>query len=470
MSLPKKYNAVVINVLLSAVLCLVINFSYLLTIREQERREGEALRRWERIENAPSVTGTLHVSNDGYGYIVTTPQTTPQAPTPATTPTPDTPADKTETTDTLTTAKTDSIYVPSREIERLSLTHGSNLRVVARDAHSPGGNRVMLRALEIDGRPYDYGEMYDHPSDRAMMVLQLTFYFLFAFILLTVMTAGATGNTSVKFYLTRSAYAIAIAVLLWFLLPVTRPRSDEITVMAAVLGRRSFFMFDIMIVKCSFVLAFALLYGRTYQLIHQREVIMLENEQLKSENLRARYNTLVGQLNPHFLFNSLNSLSALVREGKIDDAVRYIDRLSDTFRYTIRNEPDAMTTLGEELEFVNAYKYLLEVRYDEKLFIDIDIAADRLRWTLPAFSIQPLVENAVKHNSITRARPLRISIHMSGDRLVVSNPIQPKLEPERGTGIGLANLANRWKLLTTRDIEISNDTTTFAVSMPLLKP
>jgi LytS/YehU family sensor histidine kinase len=297
------------------------------------------------------------------------------------------------------------------------------------------------------------------------MGLQLVFYVLFAFILLTVMTAGEARNLSVRFYLTRAAYCLVIAVTLWFLLPVTRPRSGELIVNAMNLSRT----YPIDVLKCSFVFVFALLYGRTYQLSHQREDIMLENEQLKSENLRARYNTLVNQVNPHFLFNSLNSLSALVREGKSDDAVRYIDRLSDTFRYTIRNEPGTTTTLGEELEFVSAYKYLLEVRYAGKLFIEIDIDPEKSGWLLPTFSIQPLVENAVKHNTITRARPLRISIRTGEDRLVVSNAINPKIEPERGTGIGLANLANRWHLLTGQEIEVMNDGKTFSVALPFIK-
>jgi LytS/YehU family sensor histidine kinase len=121
------------------------------------------------------------------------------------------------------------------------------------------------------------------------------------------------------------------------------------------------------------------------------------------------------------------------------------------------------------LEFLAAYKYLLEVRYAEKLFIDIDIDSEKLKWVLPTFSIQPLIENAVKHNVITRARPLRISIFTEGDRLVVSNPVNPKIDPERGTGIGLANLSNRWQLLTGRSIEVKNDGKTFSVRLPFIK-
>ncbi len=468
MGFPKKNNTLIINALLAVVVCLVINFSYLLAVREQDRREYEATQWLREIESMPSKTGVLRVHKDGYGYVLV------DVPRPAVI---DSLADSltvAPNADTLADTLAvpppiyDSIHVGARDVGRLSLDDGDTLRVVVGGARRPGANPVMIRVLEVNGGRFDYGERFDHPSESREMVLQIAFYLLFSFVLLTVMTTGAARNASIRFYLTRAAYCILIAVVLWFLMPVEQPRSDTISIMAVIL-KEGFFPVDIMIImimKCSFALAFALLYGRTYQLIWQREGIMLENERLKSENLRSRYNTLVGQINPHFLFNSLNSLSALVREGKEEDAVSYIDRLSDTFRYTIRNEADTTTTLGEELEFVSAYKYLLEVRYAEKLFIDIEVEPEKLGWRLPTFSIQPLIENAVKHNVITRARPLHISIRTEGNRLVVSNPINPKIDPENGTGIGLANLDNRWLLLTGQGIEVRNDGKTFSVALP----
>ncbi len=467
MSMSKKYNTVIINIMLAVVVCLIINFSYLLAIREQDRREAETTQRLQReIENQPSITGKLYISKDGYGYIVSFPDSIHvQADSLTVAP-----------ADTLAAGPVhDSVLVSAREIGRLSIANGDTLRVLTREGWIPGANPVMSRVLDVNGEPFDHSRQFDHPSDNLGMVLQLVFYFAFTFILLTVMTAGAARNASIRFYLVRTAYCALVAVLLWFLMPTMRPGSDsEITILADIMKDRRFpfnlrsFPIDIMLMKSLFVFAFALLYGRTYQLIYQREGIMLENEQLKSENLSARYNTLVNQINPHFLFNSLNSLSALVREGKSDDAILYIDRLSDTFRYTIRNDASTTTTLGEELEFVTAYKYLLEVRYAEKLFIDIDIESEKLGWKLPTFSIQPLIENAVKHNTITRARPLHISIRTEGDRLVVSNPINPKIDPEKGTGIGLANLANRWQLLTGRGIEVKNNGKTFSVELPFI--
>jgi len=451
MALQRKYNTIILNALLSIVACLVVNFSYLLAIREQDRRDSN-IEGWRPEQEGEPTTGRLQISPDGYGYILhSAARTQPQG------------------ADSLAAApRMDSIYVSSRLIRRLDPSHGSCMTVTTLRSPNPLAKPFVFRILEIDGEPFDYGRLYNNPDDRTVMSLQLAFYLAFTFILLTIMTAGgAARNLSVKFYLTRAAYCVALAVAMWLLLPTLRPRSGELIVTAMTMPD---VVNPIDAMKCSFVLILALLYGRTYQLIHQREGIMTENEQLKSENLRSRYNTLVNQVNPHFLFNSLNSLSALVRDGDSADALLYIDRLSDTFRYTMRGGADITTTLGEELEFVGAYKYLLEVRYADKLFIDIDVEPSRLDWRLPTFSIQPLVENAVKHNAITRARPLHIFIGTRGDRLVVSNPVNPKIESEVGDGIGLENLARRLHLITGQQIEVVNDAATFSVSLPLIAP
>ena len=127
-------------------------------------------------------------------------------------------------------------------------------------------------------------------------------------------------------------------------------------------------------------------------------------------------------------------------------------------------------TLDEELKFVEAYSYLFKIRYADKLFFDIDVDPKYRPWRLPALSLQPLIGNAVKHNTITRSKPFHISIRTDGGWLEVSNPKIPKLEPEPSTGIGLENLGNRWQLITGRRIEILDDGETFRVRMPLQNP
>jgi LytS/YehU family sensor histidine kinase len=224
------------------------------------------------------------------------------------------------------------------------------------------------------------------------------------------------------------------------------------------------------VLKCTIVMIVAIFYGRIYSLISLQQQIMLEIEHLRSENLQSRYNMLVGQVNPHFFFNSLNSLSMLIREGKTDKALDYTDQLSYTFRYILQNGQNTTTTLAEEIGFARAYGELFKVRYADKLFIDINIDEALNSYTLPALSLQPLIGNAVKHNTITRKQPFTISIRTEGDMLVVSNRKAPKLDPEPSTGIGLKNLSSRWLLITGQDIEICENDEEFTVRMPLQKP
>ncbi len=170
-------------------------------------------------------------------------------------------------------------------------------------------------------------------------------------------------------------------------------------------------IFDYMLLlKCSFAVAVSMLYGWVYVLNSKQQAVVMENERLKNENLTTRYNMLVGQINPHFFFNSLNSLAMLVREKHDEKALTYIDQLSYTFRYIIQNGQSTLMTLDEELKFVEAYSYLFKIRYADKLFFDIDVDEKYRTWTLPALSLQPLIGNAVKHNTITRSKPFHISI------------------------------------------------------------
>ena len=218
------------------------------------------------------------------------------------------------------------------------------------------------------------------------------------------------------------------------------------------------------------MLVVAVLYGRIYGQLLEQQKILLENEHLRTENLQTRYNMLLGQISPHFFFNSLNSLSMLVREKNEDKALAYIDQLSYTFRYIIQNGQNTTTSLEEEMEFARAYGELFKVRYADKLFFDIDIDPKYNSWSLPALTLQPLIGNAVKHNTITRKQPLHVSIRTEGATLVVTNRKAPKLEPEPSTGIGLKNLRSRWQLITGCDIEIINSDTEFTVRLPLQRP
>ena len=225
----------------------------------------------------------------------------------------------------------------------------------------------------------------------------------------------------------------------------------------------------VVLTKSLFMLVVSALYSYIYGLMQQRQVMVVENERLKTENLATRYNMLMGQINPHFFFNSLNSLSMLVRERDDERALQYIEQLSYTFRYIIQNGQSGETTLKEEMAFAEAYIYLFKIRYADKLFFDIDIDAQYHDWRLPALSLQPLIGNAVKHNSITTKRPLHVAIRVVDGVLEIENPKYPKLDVEPSTGIGLENLRNRWQIVTGCDIEIIDEEQRFMVRLPLQK-
>lgn len=199
--------------------------------------------------------------------------------------------------------------------------------------------------------------------------------------------------------------------------------------------------------------------------------IMVENQQLKTENLKNQYETLKNQLNPHMLFNSLNTLYALVRENP-DKAQDYISQLSKVMRYTLKQDSDlerSTISLQEELNFINSYIYLLKMRFEDNISFVFDIDNSLLMKKIPRMAIQLLVENAVKHNEISNRNPLQITIRTIDDEtLEVANNLQPRRGATTSTGIGLNNLRKRYRLLFNKDIEIQEkENNIFSVKIPL---
>lgn len=202
-------------------------------------------------------------------------------------------------------------------------------------------------------------------------------------------------------------------------------------------------------------------------LIRKSQQVSVENEQLRSENLVNQFEALKNQLNPHMLFNSLNTLRSLIRETP-DKAQDYLQELSRVLRYTLQGNECMSVTLREEMEFVSAYNFLLKMRYEDNLEFDIRIEEEAETLQLPPMSVQLLIENAVKHNEISNRHPLVIRVCTAGKQLTVSNPIQRKKTASGGLQIGLANLAKRYSLLFKEEIEVREDNNTFIVTIPLI--
>lgn len=186
---------------------------------------------------------------------------------------------------------------------------------------------------------------------------------------------------------------------------------------------------------------------------------------LQKENNTARYTALQNQLNPHFLFNSLNTLIAEI-EYNPGNAISFTKQLSNVYRYVLQCQDKTLVTLSEELEFMKAYLFLHEVRLGNCITCHLAIPDECAEQTLPPLTLQLLVENVIKHNSITSAKPMIIHIGVENGYLTVSNLLHLKKNRE-SAGIGLKNLSNRCRLMTGKEIHVANDSNIFIVKIPL---
>lgn len=198
------------------------------------------------------------------------------------------------------------------------------------------------------------------------------------------------------------------------------------------------------------------------------EDMRVKGEQLKQEAIQAQFSALKNQVNPHFLFNSLSILSSLV-ETSTTVSVQYINRLSKVYRYILEQRNAERISLKSELEFVDSYLFLLNIRFSDKLRVVIDIPEnDRSRFGIAPLTLQLLIENAVKHNQMSNEKPLVVTIRKEENYLEISNGIQLRPQKEVSTGLGLQNIISRYKLLTNQPVNVESTNQQFIVRIPLL--
>lgn len=222
----------------------------------------------------------------------------------------------------------------------------------------------------------------------------------------------------------------------------------------------------------SYVLFCVMLINTIYEIVFLRQEMedsMLKVKLLEMEKIQAELTALKSQIDPHFMFNSLNTLSYLI-SSKPETAKTYNDTLAKVYRYILVYKDQNLVFLKEELEFVSNYFYLINIRYEQAVHLLIEIpdvkAEDYL--AIPA-SLQILIENAIKHNDFSKKEPLSIHISIQSAHVTVKNQVRPKLFAEPTSGIGLKNLKERSRLITGKNIIINRDYGEFAVKIPILK-
>ena len=426
------------HAIMAIAISLICNFSYLLLLVSSQtgttgnRRVNSRL---ERGQESAIVEGKLAISEDGFGYIIT--------------------------------SQEDSIYLDHRNLHRLNLKDGDILVVqAAKRINFEAKHLYMQRVIERNGKEFNYGALYRGSEQWTILLYQLMFYFIISFVLLAVLNPNRR-NISRQSFILRASVCLLIVAATYFISPVPNMYSSE--VIPAYKSRQIVEL--VVVLKSCFMFAMAILYSRLLTFINREQQISLENEKLRNENLTTKYNMLASQINPHFLFNSLSSLSMLVREKDEERALKYIDQLSYTFRYLSQNGANStFVTLREEMQFAEAYTYLFKIRYADKIVFEFDIDEQYLDYELPVISLQPIIGNTVKHNTISSKQLFKVRIFTEEGYLVVANEKRPMLEPTAGTGVGLSNLNSRYQLLTERDIEIIDNEKEFVVRLPLEKP
>lgn len=207
------------------------------------------------------------------------------------------------------------------------------------------------------------------------------------------------------------------------------------------------------------------LHGREFFLFWKQA--SLEAERFQNESIKAKYESLKNQVNPHFLFNSLNALTSLVHDQP-DKAVKFIKQLSEVYRYVLDTRDKEVVSLREELKFLKSYLFLQQIRFGSKLRISLKITDDQVY--LPPLALQMLIENAIKHNVISEEDPLTIGVAQDNGYVVVENNLQRKTSiSEPSAGVGLENIRKRFEFLTSQPVVVDESLEKFVVRLPQIK-
>lgn len=324
-------------------------------------------------------------------------------------------------------------------------------------ANLPILDMALHRGNEIDTAPH----VLDHKlPDFAFsgLLAQLLITFIFGFLLIRYLRNNHWNSLITGSFQWRVLVIVFGQFALFFILMsglILFTINDHSWIISSVLTRGS-----LVLISCVFLTNYM-------KIQSNREKIFRENEALKESSLKNQIEVLRNQLNPHFFFNTLNTLSYLISQDQAKSQL-YLNKLSYVLRTSIELQQSDLIHLSEEIQLAEAYFHLLSIRFGGNVKLDIH-AKDAGQFKVPPMTIQMLIENAIKHNVISTTQPLMIGIVVdkTNNALSVINNFQPKVDTQ-GAGIGLKNLDERFKMLTGRGPEIFNKDGRFSVTIPLI--
>lgn len=309
---------------------------------------------------------------------------------------------------------------------------------------------------DITWLPFDLTKYEGH--DKTNYILLFAFRYVFYVALIYLLIQINLKRIKTPRFKQRLLYNTSIAVLAYALYGL----------ITFVLYSKIKHFGSLVLFQFAIIAALNTLMGHILVLYTEQRKRELEIETLKTENLQSRYDALTNQINPHFFFNSLNGLTSLIHKEDKQTTLTYISKMSDVFRYILQSDKKGIVTLREELVFVDAFRFMMEVRFANKLAYNIAIDETKLSYQLPVLSILPLLDNIVVHNKIDSDHKMLVSITLNDkNELVVSNPIYPKLSASQTNGTGLKNLESRFLLLMGKQIRVEDDVVNYKVYLPL---
>ena len=316
------------------------------------------------------------------------------------------------------------------------------------------------RLLELIGFLKYTKDSYITPPSTIYVVFRMFFLFGFSYVVLLYNTNLDTHFKKFGQYLFITSSILINGLILYVCSSFYFDLYDDFTGHELYVRDEKLLIFILVILMLGLIaLAKNLIYKA------RREADIQEKERLAKQNLQNELSALKNQINPHFLFNSLNSLNSLIRENK--EATNFVNQLSYMYRYILQSGNRDLVELREELKFIDSYVFLIKTRYRDKFSIEVLVDEEIMSYQIPVLALQLLVENAVKHNEISNRNPLHVKIFHDDDFLIVENKIQPRSTFVDSTGQGLVNINKRYMLLKEKSIKISNENNIFRVKMPL---
>lgn len=304
-------------------------------------------------------------------------------------------------------------------------------------------------------------KLFDGGSTALEIIINSSITFLFSvfiwYLNIYSLPKFTSQKTTKNFLNTKLFLSVVLGMVMMVLLVIAHQELFEATQLDAPI------MFELRGVLINLIVyMFVHLLFQNYK----TQQIGVELERTISVNIGAQYELLKQQVNPHFLFNSLNTLKSMV-DMQDPHSSEFIIKLSDFYRFTLESRKMDLISLSEELKILNSYTYLLKARFEEGFEVENTISIDCDRVSIPPFTLQLLIENCIKHNVVSLDKPLHIKLYNDENFIIVENKIQLK-RGELSTGVGLDNINQRFTHLIHKEIEIEKNETVFKVKIPII--